>query len=341
MMTRRTMVAGAATLASLPACASAAGQWQARPNIPYKVQEVYGVAWRGQVLIAGGMAPANGKVNPIDSSALYDPAVDRWREWGKLPFPRHHPSLAAVRTERYASAGFPDAFAMGGYRVTEAGNWVAIKQVLLWDLIWTEVEPMPLYQAEAVAVGINGTIHLVSGRAPKGEANKDYGDHADVATHQTFDPEENRWRTARPCPLARNSATGAEIDGKLYLAGGRTMAGGNSGQLDRYDPRTDKWATLRPMPQGAGGLAGAAVKGKLYVFGGEGGPRDNGFGGVVPNCWSYDPKTDQWTAEPPMRTPRHGLAGVEVGGQIYAVGGGVKQSGGEVCDLVEAFIPTR
>jgi hypothetical protein len=335
MMTRRTMVAGAAGLAGLPACANAAGQWQERPKVPYPVQEVYGAAWRGQVLIAGGMAPGGGQVNPLDRSALYDPSVDRWKEAGRLSFPRHHPSLAAVQTDRYASAGFPDVFAMGGFRVSEAGTWVAIKDVLLFET-WTAVESMPLYQSEAVAVGIGGRVHVVSGRAPRGERNAAYGDHGDVATHQVYDPDSNRWTTAQPCPMARNSATGAQIDGKFYLAGGRTMGGGNTGQLDRYDPRTDKWETLRPMPLGAGGLAGAALGGKLYVFGGEGGPN-----GMIPNTWSYDPKTDQWSAEPPMRTPRHGLAGVEVGGQIYAVGGGVKPSGAQVSDVLEAFIPAR
>lgn len=71
--------------------------------------------------------------------------------------------------------------------------------------------------------------------------------------------------------------------------------------------------------------------GKLYVFGGEGGP------GVIPDCWSYDPRTDKWSAEASMRTPRHGLAGVTAGGRIYAVGGGIKESGGEVSDVVEVL----
>ncbi|MDB5452131.1 MAG: hypothetical protein JWO33_709 [Caulobacteraceae bacterium] len=332
-LNRRALIA-TATAAAVVSPARADGRWVEKPKVPYPIQEVYGVAWRDQVLIAGGMAPAQGQVNPTDRSALYDPAVNLWREWGRFPFPRHHPSFATVRTDRYASAGFPDAFAMGGYRVTEAGSWVSIKQVLLWDLVWTEVEPMPLFQAEAVAVGLDGIVHLVSGRAPKGESNKAYADHADVATHQTFDPEENRWRSAKPCPLARNSATGTEIDGKLYLCGGRTMGGGNTGQLDRYDPATDKWEMLRPMPQGAGGLAGAALGGKLYVFGGEGGPK-----GVIAETWSYDPKTDRWSPEPAMRTPRHGLAAVALGGQIYAVGGGTKPSGGAVSDICEAFVP--
>jgi N-acetylneuraminic acid mutarotase len=72
--------------------------------------------------------------------------------------------------------------------------------------------------------------------------------------------------------------------------------------------------------------------GKLYVFGGEGGP------GVIANCWSYDPKTDAWSPEPDMRTPRHGLAGVTLADSVYAIGGGIKESGGQVSAVVEALL---
>jgi len=74
------------------------------------------------------------------------------------------------------------------------------------------------------------------------------------------------------------------------------------------------------------------LNGRLYVFGGEN-------PGVIPETWSYDPKTDRWRAEPAMRTPRHGLAGAAVGGRIYAIGGGVKASGGQVSAVVEALVP--
>lgn len=339
LITRRAALTLTAAAAMAPGAGLAAGRWRAAPSVPWAVQEVYGVAWRGQVLIAGGMAPGGGQTNALDRTALYDPRIDRWSEAGRLPFPRHHPALAACYSERYAAAGYPDAFAIGGFRITEAGAWTAIKEVVRFDLFWTAVEPMPQFQCETVALGLQDRIHVVTGRAPRGEKNAAYADHMDVAAHQVFLPDLNIWTTARPAPLARNSATGGVIDDKLYVAGGRTMGGGNSGQLDRYDPQSDSWTSLRPMPQGAGGLAGAVVGGKLYVFGGEGGPRDNGYGGVIPQCWSYDPKTDQWTAEAAMGAPRHGLAAVAVDGRIYAVGGGLKPSGAQVCDLMEAFTP--
>lgn len=320
---RTALAAGLAAITVPSAACAAAARWEPRADIPWPVQEVYGTVLGDEIVIAGGMAPAGRAVNPQDRTGIYEPAADRWREGPRLPFPRHHPALATAGGKAYA---------FGGFRVSDAGSWVAIRDALRLDEAWTPVPPMPRLQCETVALGLGEQIHIVSGRAPRGSANAAWQDQGDIDLHQVFEPASGRWTTARPCPEARNSAAGAVIDGRLYLAGGRRVGEGNSARLDRYDPKTDAWETLRPMPKGAGGLAGAAAGGKLYVFGGEGGP------GMIPECWSYDPNTDRWTAEPPMRTPRHGLAGAAVGGRIYAIGGGVKESGGQVSAVNEALV---
>ena len=327
MIDRRTLLASLAAAGCAPTAASAAGRWAATAPIPWPVQEVYGTAWRDQAVIAGGMAPGvpgSRGINPQDRVGIYDPARNAWREGPKLPFARHHPVLATLHDHVYA---------FGGFRVTPEGGWVAIPDAVVMEhTAWKALAPMPKLQCETVAVALGERIHIASGRAPKADRNLEWPDQGDVDTHQVFDPRAGKWDTAAPCPLARNSATGAALGGLFYLAGGRRVGGGNSAQFDAYDPRTDKWTTLRPMPRAAGGLAGAAAGGKLYVFGGEGGP------GVIPDCWSYDPKTDQWAAEPPMATPRHGLAGMAIKGRIYAIGGGVKESGGQVSPVCEALV---
>jgi hypothetical protein len=327
MIDRRAVLAASA-LSLAPAFARAAARWVPAAAIPWDVQEVYGTALGDRIVIAGGMAPSpqglSGGINPQDRTGLYDPKTDRWTEGPKLPFPRHHPVLAAARGKAYA---------FGGFRVTEEGGWVAVPDALVLDRgAWRPVAPMPKLQCETVAVTLGDRIHIASGRAPKGASNRNWNDQGDIALHQVFDVRSGRWAEAAPCPEARNSATGAVIDGRFYLAGGRRVGEGNSARLDRYDPKTDRWETLRPMPRASGGLSGAALNGRLYVFGGEN-------PGVIPETWSYDPKTDQWRAEPAMRTPRHGLAAAAVGGRIYAIGGGVKASGGQVSAVVEALVP--
>ena len=327
---RRTVLAAALAAPLSPGAAAAATRWEARANVPWPVQEVYGAAWKGQVVIAGGMAPGTGGlrggINPLDRTGIFDPRANRWSEGPRLPFARHHPALAAAGDRLYA---------FGGYRVEAgAGGWTGVKDVVAFDgEVWSAAAPMPHLQCETVALTVGERVHIVSGRAPKGGSNSAWTDQGDVALHQVFDPRAGRWSAAAPCPQARNSATGGVIDGMLYLAGGRRVGEGNSDRLDRYDPKTDRWETLAPLPRGAGGLAGAAAGGRLYVFGGEGGP------GVIADTWIYDPKPDRWSAGPPMRTPRHGLAAAAVDGKIYAVAGGEKESGGQVSAVMEALIP--
>lgn len=332
MIDRRTMliaagVSAASTLAT-PGLARAGARWERRADVPWTVQEVYGTALGDRVVIAGGMSPGagglGGGINPQDRTGLYDPAADLWIEGPKLPFARHHPVLAAAGNKVYA---------FGGFRVSPEGGWVAIPDAqVLEGEAWRPVAPMPKLQCETVAVTLGDRIHIASGRAPKGASNREWTDQGDIDLHQVFDPATNTWTTAAPCPQARNSATGAVIDGLFYLAGGRRVGEGNSDRLDRYDPETDRWETLRSMPRASGGLAGAALGGRLYVFGGE-------LPGVIPETWSYDPRSDKWRPEPAMRTPRHGLAAAEIGGRIYAVGGGAKASGGQVTSVVEALVP--
>ncbi len=137
MIDRRSVLAGAAAFA--PGMAEARSRWAACAPIPWPVQEVYGTAWRGKAVIAGGMAPGlqgvRGGINPQDRTGVYDPAQDRWSEGPRLPFARHHPVLATAADRVYA---------FGGYRVTEAGGWVAIPDALMLDgEAWTPAPPLP------------------------------------------------------------------------------------------------------------------------------------------------------------------------------------------------------
>ena len=334
---RRTLLAAA--LAAVPSVACArtqtGGGWIPRASLPWTVQEIYAaVDAAGRIVMAGGLASDAGQLRIEDRTGIYDPAADVWREGPRLPAPRHHPMIVAD------AAGRIHAF--GGFGAGPTGTWTAMTEA--WRLdgeIWTPVTAMPGRLCETVGVALGDRIHLVTGRSPGGEANGGWRDHVDVATHLTFDPATGVWGEARPCPMARNSAAGAVLDRKLYVAGGRTVTGGGTGQLDRYDPATDRWETLAPIPRSAtgqqvgGGLAMAAVDGKLAAFGGEW--FAPGGGGVFPETWLYDPARDVWSAGPPMRTPRHGLAGAAVGGVIYAVAGGEVVSGGRAGGVVEAL----
>jgi hypothetical protein len=312
--------------------AKAEGRWQTLPaGLPWPVSGAAGAIWREEILIAGGMAGTA----VLDRSAGYEVHRQTWLEGQRLPFGRHHAAMGTVIAERFASAGFPDLFIAGGYRASSAGAWTATKEVMLYDVTWRPMEPMPAYQSEAVAVGLYDRLHLVGGRAPKGQANGLRGDHAAVATHQVYDPDSDTWAAARPFPTAVSRACGGTIDLLFYMAGGLTVDGAPSAGLSVYDADIDRWKTLKPMPKAVAGAASAVLGGKLYVLGGATGAADNQT--VTAECWSYDPKTDAWTSEPPMPTARQGLVAVALGGRILAMGG--RLASGDPSEAIDAFMP--
>ena len=325
---RRLFLAGSTAALATPAMAAGRreAEWATLTPAPWVVQEIYCAVWRGGIAMAGGLVGrAGGELHIEDRMAVYSPATDTWAEGAKLPAPRHHPMLIVQDDVLYA---------LGGYGRSDAGDWTAMTEVwALRDNGWAPAGTLPGPQCETVGVSLNGRLHLVTGRAPKGEANGGWNDQGDIDIHRAFSPSDNRWETLRPCPMARNSAAGAVLDGALWVAGGRTVSGGGTGRLDRYDPQADRWDTLAPIPrsyasnnQTGGGLAMAAAGGKLVAFGGEWFQR--GGGGVFRETWIYDPARDVWEAGPDMKTPRHGLGAVAIDNAVYAIAGGAIVSGG-------------
>lgn len=336
---RRTFLAAAGATAAVPfaACAQEpTPDWAPRASMPWPVQEIYCAVSGGRIVTAGGLRLGADRALIIeDRTGLYDPAADLWSEGPRLPAPRHHPMLIAGDDGRVR--------VFGGYGRSAEGDWTAMTDV--WALEedrWNAVGQMPGRLCETVGVAVGGRMHLVTGRSPAGAANAQWRDQGDVATHLVHDPAADRWETARPCPMARNSAAGAVLDGAIWVAGGRTVSGGGTGRLDRYDPAADRWDTLAPIPaspttgqQVGGGLAMAAAGDRLVAFGGEW--FAPGGGGVFAETWIYDPAVDRWEAGPAMRTPRHGLAAAAVGGVVYAIAGGEVVSGGRAGSVVEAL----
>jgi N-acetylneuraminic acid mutarotase len=124
------------------------------------------------------------------------------------------------------------------------------------------------------------------------------------------------WTYGEAMSQRRSYVAAADIDGKVYAAGG--MVGETGRPLDllaRYDPATDSWETLRRMPEAVRAGAAAEVEGTLYVIGGT---TAEGNSSAV---YAYDPATDEWSERAPLPEPRFNHAAVAHDGKIYVLGG--------------------
>lgn len=117
-------------------------------------------------------------------------------------------------------------------------------------------------------------------------------------------------------PTARHEAGAVELDGLVYLLGGR-----GSRPVDRFDPVAETWTDLGPPPLSMHHFQPVAHDGKIWVVCALQGAFPNEPS--VPNIWTYAPATNTWTmgpSIPPAR--RRGSAGVVVrDGLFYVVGG--------------------
>ena len=332
------------------------GAWTRMADMPFPVQEIYPVAHReyssrpgsikpiiNSVLInAGGLTDAPGyDYNVTDEVTIYDPLTDQWRYGPPLPAPMHH--VALVSNSGYLTA-------VGGFLRDGNGGWQMQSRV--WQLsdvengFWNEAPPLPIAQAETVAVSLNGRIHVVGGRSPAGSRNREWGDHIDTAKHWAFIASENRWVEMAALPFARNSAAGAVHRGALYLIGGRTVTRGNSARVDIYDPVSNRWQKAAPLPKstredaphGQGGLAAAEWDGYIYAFGGEWFRSGGSGGGVYAEVWEYDPREDKWRGVAAMPRPRHGLGAVTLKDGIYVAGGAARVGGNGTSAVLDRFV---
>ena len=128
------------------------------------------------------------------------------------------------------------------------------------------------------------------------------------------------WVEATPCPVARFEASGAVVEGELWVMGGfLSSALDVTPSVDIYDPSTDQWRPGPVLP-GAETHAGVVTIGSDIVLVG-------GFAGNVlsrittAGVWRWKDATATWVAGPDLPTPRAAVAAAVVGTQLHAAGG--------------------
>ncbi len=307
-----TLIAGIATYAHQQEL----GTWESRAPLQVPRGEVAVAELSGRIYVIGGF---DGDRRSSSVVEVYHPALDKWTQAAPLPRGLNHAMAAGVQGKLYVLGGYL------GPGLTNATNLVFEYDPTKNS--WTERAPMPT--ARGAGAVLAGEIYVVGG-ARSGRSVDDFA---------VYDPAKNTWKELPPMPTARDHLAAGASGGKFYAVGGR--AGGIASIyniLEMYDPKTNQWRALPPMPTARGGIAAAVVKDCLYVFGGEGNPQTPT--GVFAQNEVYDPKTNSWEAQPPMPTPRHGIAAAVLNDKIHIPGGGTVQ-GFSISSAHEVYQPTK
>lgn len=200
---------------------------------------------------------------------------------------------------------------------------------------WSTVAPAPLTLFEAQGVVAQDRLYVLGGF---------YNTQLQV-TQQAFayDPAANSWQRLADVPEKLTHAAVVADGGVLYVLGG--YVGNNPGVSTRhvwkYTIGTNTWSAAVPLPADRGG-GGAAILGRnLHFFGGA--SRPNGTSSTVDSGdhWvlSLDGGTS-WSPAASLPNPRNHMAGIDLNGKIYAIGGQLRgQEGTTSQNAVHCYDP--
>jgi len=124
--------------------------------------------------------------------------------------------------------------------------------------------------------------------------------------------EGGKWERRKDIPSATRGASSAEIEGKIFIIGGKPN--GSINQM--YDTTLDSWEQKANMPAFRCNHTTTVYNGKIYAIGGQ----DLNF-----NCFSevyeYDPINDKWQQKANMPSPKSFHSAVVYNNKIYVFGG--------------------
>jgi DNA-binding CsgD family transcriptional regulator/N-acetylneuraminic acid mutarotase len=170
---------------------------------------------------------------------------------------------------------------------------------------WQELAPMSTARSGLTLVAYDGFIYAIAGETEQGV----------TGVVERYDPNENRWETLPPKPIAVDDAQGVVIGGEILMPGGRLASGEVTNVLEAFNPLSGTWKERSPLPEAMSDYTSVAYEGRLIIFGGWNGRE------FVEHVYEYDPIRDSWTQLSPMKGPRGDARAVVSGNQIYLLGG--------------------
>jgi N-acetylneuraminic acid mutarotase len=190
------------------------------------------------------------------------------------------------------------------------GPWTSIVAAPS-DGAWRPIARMTApRQQHATATGSDGRIYAFEG----------VNSSTWVRGSEVYDPRSDTWSTvASPGGwCCGGAARGA--DGRLYLIGGESEAGGIGTEVQSFEPSTNTWVAVAPISISRYILAVVSgADGRVYAIGGV----DGGDARRTLNTGEvFSPATGTWTGIAPMATPRwYHAAATGPDGRVYVFGG--------------------
>ncbi len=137
-------------------------------------------------------------------------------------------------------------------------------------------------------------------------------------------PAIGSWAVRAPMPIPTQETTPAQLNGKLYVAGGFKLQNGKvspSTLLQIYDPSSNTWSTGASLPRPMHHIGFTAANGKLYLLGGYTATAESALYTPTNFAYVYNPSTNSWRTVAPLPVARGAHVALTYNGKIYLFGG--------------------
>jgi len=278
--------------------------WRELAPLPTGNHDFYGVLHDDRLYVAGGIAPYGlpAKMSAFDSFCAYDGRENRWVFLPNLPTRRGYCGIAALAGEIWV---------LGGYMYPDPSSerQQTLDVVEVFDLrtqSWRRGPSLDVPRAEMVALTVDGRLYVVGGADQKRE----------LKSVISIGSGETGWRTEPEAPRTFRQSSGCVLDGRIYLARGRSDEHPSPPGLYVYDPDRRQWRTSIPaMPVGWPNAPITAVcGGDIWVMG--------GWGTQEPRAsFRYSHRDGTWTRCPDLPIPLAWGGAADMGGHLIVVGG--------------------
>ncbi|MBW3536256.1 MAG: hypothetical protein KY395_00615 [Actinobacteria bacterium] len=271
--------------------------------LPEALTEVAGTAWKGQMVVVGGLR-ADGRAS--SKVYIYDPGADAWSEGPSLPEALHHTTAVVGPAGRL--------WVIGGYGV-DGRTWVPKAEV--WSLGPTDrrwkSEPPLAHARGALAGTMNEETIVAIGGSTVGD-----GSPQSVSRVVEFlKPDSTRWERGPDLNDPREHLAAVTTGDRVLAIGGRV--GGldtNLRSVESWRPGQAAWRRESPLQKERGGFAATSVGAVPCVAGGE--QTDRTISLV--ECL----RGGKWRVVAQLSDGRHGLAAGSLAGRLHFVAGGLK-----------------
>ena len=279
------------------------------------------VASGGKLYAVGGRG-----ARPVEE---FDPKTNTWLKLADAPMEIHH----------FQAISFQDELWIVGALTGKYPHETPIPNILIFNpktKAWREGPALPKNRERGSAgvVVRQNKIYMVCGIQDG---------HFDgfVRWFDELDPKTGTWRSLPSAPRARDHVSAALVEGKLYLAGGRTSYAKigkvlelTNKEVDVFDFKTETWSTLETeLPTLRAGNSNLGIGPYLVVMNGESSAQGTSHAEVE----VLDTRSNTWSKLPNLLQGRHGTGTAYLNEKIWVHAGSANRGGGPELSSMEVL----